>query len=140
MPEESGTPDLVELTRRTIEAGSYEEWAMLAEPLYAPDAVWVVGGMIGSLEGFAAIRAFVEDYWLMWHDHHHYADEIVDLGNGVMYAVIREEGRMKDSESPVQARHASVILSVDGRVVKAAEYTDIDEARAVAERLAEDRA
>jgi ketosteroid isomerase-like protein len=113
---------------------------MLAEQLYAPDAVWDAGGMLGSLEGFAAIRAFVMDYWLMWDDHHHHVEEIVDLGNGVMYVVTREHGRMKGSDAYVEARHGSVRLLVEGRTVRTATYPDIDEARAAAERLAQERA
>jgi ketosteroid isomerase-like protein len=139
MPEESTTPDLVELVRRTIEADSFAEWAMLAEQLYAPDAVWDLGGMFGSLDGFAAIRAFVMDYWLTWDDHHHHAEEIVDLGNGVMYTLIREHGRMKGSDAYVEASAGWVSLLVEGRVVRATTYTDIDEARAAAERLAKER-
>jgi ketosteroid isomerase-like protein len=139
MSEESTTPDLVELVRRAVEADSFDEWAMLAEQLYAPDAVWNMGGMLGSLEGFAAIRAFVMDYWLMWDDHHHHVEEVTDLGNGVMYALIREHGRMKGSDAYVEASAGWVSLQVEGRVVRATTYTDIDEARAAAERLAEER-
>ncbi len=139
MPEESTTPDLVELARRMIEADSFDEWAILAEQLYAPNAVWDQGGMLGSVEGFAAIRAFVEDYWLMWEDHHHYAEEVLDLGHGVVYSVVREHGRMKGSDAYVESRNAWVILWVERRVVRATRYKDIDEARAAAERLAESR-
>jgi ketosteroid isomerase-like protein len=121
-----------------IEADTFEEWAMLAERVYATNAVWDVG-MVGSLEGFDAIRAFVRDYSLMWADHHHYVEENVDLAHGVVCGVIREHGHMKDSDAPVQARWALVSLVVQGRVVRSTSYTDIEEGRAAAARLAEER-
>jgi ketosteroid isomerase-like protein len=140
MHEESITPDLVELARRAIEADTYEEWDALAERLYAPDAVWSLGGMLGSLEGLPAIRAFVKDYWLMWDDHRHYLEETLDLGHGVMFGVVRERARTKGSDAYVEARNAWVSLWEEGRVVRTTSYADIDEARAAAERLAQERA
>jgi ketosteroid isomerase-like protein len=138
MPEESPTSDLVELSCRMIEADTFDEWAMLAEQVFAPNAVWDVG-LVGSLDGFDAIRAFVRDYWLMWDAHHHYVEENVDLGHGVICGVIREHGRMKDSDASVEARWALVSLVAQGRVVRSTTYTDIDEGRAAAARLAESR-
>lgn len=81
---------------------SYEEWDAVAARFYAPNAVWDLGGMLGSIDGSAAIRAFVKEYWLMWDDHHHYAEEIVDLGHAVGYAVVREDARMRGSGGRVQ--------------------------------------
>ena len=138
MSREPTTSDLIELSCRMIEADTFDEWAMLAERVYAPNAVWDVG-MVGSLEGFDAIRAFVRDYWLMWDDHHHYVEENVDLGHGVICGVIREHGRMKDSDALVEAGWALVSLVAEGRVVRSMSYTDIDEGRAAAARLAESR-
>jgi ketosteroid isomerase-like protein len=138
MSEESTTAGLVALSCRMIEADTFDEWAMLAEQVFAPNAVWDVG-LVGSLDGFDAIRAFVRDYWLMWDDHHHHVEENVDLGHGVICGVIREHGRMKDSDPPVEARWALVSLVVQGRVVRSTTYTDIEEGRAAAARLAESR-
>ena len=59
MSEESTTPDLVELTRRSIETDS----ADAAIAFYAPEAVWDASpwGM-GVFEGKAAVRDFFEDW------------------------------------------------------------------------------
>ena len=46
---------------------------------------------------------------------------------------------MKGSDALIEARNASVSLVVEGRIVSAATYSDIDEARAAAERLARER-
>ena len=74
----------------------------------------------------------------MWEDHHH-VEEILDLGHGVTFGVIREHGRMKGSDAVVEARNASVTTWDDGRIVRSSTYANIDEARAAAERLARER-
>jgi ketosteroid isomerase-like protein len=140
MSEESTTPDPVEISRRIVEADGYEEWAALVERYAASDAVWtLLGTGFGPFEGLAAIRAFIEEYWATWDDHHHYAEEIVDLGHGVVFWVVREEGRIKDSDAYVETTNAWVTQWVEGRLMRFTTYKDIDEARAAAERLAEER-
>ena len=138
MWEESTTPDLLELTRRMIEADTFEEWAMFAEHVFTPNAVWEQHGG-NTIEGRGAIVAFVRDYWSIWDDHHHYVEENVDLGHGVIWGVVREHGRIKDSDAYVEARWAFVSLLDEGQCARFAGYTDPDEGRAAAERLADER-
>ena len=141
MPEESTTPDLIELTRQWIETDSYDEWAAFAEQWCAPDVVLdAAQAGLGPYEGLAAVLAFLKEYWLTWEDHHHYAEEVLDLGHGVLYSVIREHGRMKNSDAYVESRNAWVFLWVERRVLLATSYKDPEKARAAAERLAEERA
>jgi hypothetical protein len=129
---------LVELTRAWIEADSYEEWSAFAERLLAPDCVWV-SEPLGPVKGKVAIVAFVKEYWATWQDHHHYAEEVLDLGHGVMFSIMREHGLLKGSDAYVENRDAWVsVVGVDGRVVRSTVYKDIDEGRAAAERLAEE--
>jgi hypothetical protein len=66
-------------------------------------------------------------------------EEVHVLDERVGYAIVREDGRMKDSEVVVEARVAHVLESVDGLVVRDITYIDIDTARAAAERLAKER-
>jgi hypothetical protein len=140
MSEESTTPDLVELTRQWIETDSYDEWAAFAEQWCAPDVVFdTAQDGLGPFEGLAAVLAVLKEYWLTWEDHRHYAEEVLDLGHGVVYSVIREHGRMRGSDAYVESRNAWVFLWVERRVLLATSYKDIDEARAAAERLAEER-
>jgi hypothetical protein len=87
----------------------------------------------------AAIVAFLKEYWSMWEEHHHYTEDIVDLDHGVACAVVREDRRMQGGEAHVEARNARVTIWDDGKVVRQTLYTDVDEARADAERLAEER-
>jgi ketosteroid isomerase-like protein len=140
MPEESTTPDLIELTRQWIETDSYDEWAAFAEQWCAPDVVLdAAQAGLGPYEGLAAVLAFLKEYWLTWEDHHHYAETVLDLGHGVVYSVIREHGRMTGSDAYVESTNAWVFLWVEGRAMRCTSYKDFDQARAAAERLADER-
>ena len=94
MSEESTTPDLVELARRSIEAAEDIEAAV---SFYAPDAVWDASpwGM-GVFEGQAAVRGFFEDWRSSYSDIEREAEEIRDLGNGVTFAVILQKARRRE--------------------------------------------
>ena len=136
MPEESTTPDLVELGRRSIEAEDRE----VALSFYAPDAVWDASpwGM-GVFEGKEAVRGFFEDWRSSYSGIERTTEEIRDLGNEVTFAVILQRARVVGSTGSVQLRYASVIEWRDGLIARNTTYTDIDEARTAAERLAEER-
>src|SRR6266516_805104 len=141
MSREPVTPDLVEFTRRSVEAANRGDFdAMLRTG--APDAVWDLNplGGLGTFEGHVAIRRFLED----WHSNYEKLEiapeEILDLGNGVIFSVIAQKGRPVGSRGDVQQRQAIVFVWVGGLFVRITHYGDIDEARAAAERLAEERA
>jgi ketosteroid isomerase-like protein len=136
MSEESTTPDPVELARESIEAEDLEA----ALSFYAPHAVWDASpwGM-GVFEGQAAVRGFFEDWRSSYSGIDRTAEEIRDLGNGVTFAVILQKGRVVGSGGSVQLRYASVEEWIDDLIVRNTTYTDLHEARAAAERLAEER-
>ncbi len=138
MPDESTTPDLVELTRQAQEAID-RDWDLdVYLRFYAPDAVWDLSATgLGTYEGVAAIRAFIEGWWATWEDHHHYVEEIHDFGQGVVYVALREDGRLVDTSTPVEQRTIGVCEWVDGRIVRVTVFGTRREARAAAERLAE---
>ena len=137
MSAESTTPDLVELTRRSIGAAEDIEAAL---SFYAPHAVWDASpwGM-GVFEGQTAVRGFFEDWRSSYSGIERTAEEIRDLGNDVTFAVILQRARVGGSSGSVQLRYAAVAQWTDGLMVRNTTYTDIDEARAAAERLAESR-
>jgi uncharacterized protein (TIGR02246 family) len=136
--DESAKPASTEI-RLWVEADSYDEFAAFIRRYYAPDAVLDLSNVgLGSFEG-AAILAFFKEYWLTWDEHHHYLDEVAAVGRGVEYLVIREDGRMKAGGALVVARNAWVMTWQDGKVRQATMYPDLDEGRAAAERLAEER-
>jgi ketosteroid isomerase-like protein len=138
MPEESTTPDPVELAKQAFDALNRRDFEAL-ERFYAPDAVLQLMAMGASFEGAAAIRGFCEDFVGSFKEYEIEPKEIVSLGNGIVFGVYLQQGRPTDSRGRVEMRAATVMCSVDGVVVRHMMYTDIDAARAAAQRLAEER-
>jgi ketosteroid isomerase-like protein len=139
MAEASTTPDLAELVRRRIDtAGSGDIDAMAR--FFAPDAVWDSSPMgMEVYEGRAAIRRFFENWWGNYEMSGAEAEEILYLGKGVTFAVLTLKGRPIDSGGEVQLRYAAITEWGDGVVLRDTNYTDVDEARAAAERLVQER-
>ena len=140
MPEQSTSADLVELSRRSVEAANRGDFdAMLS--FFAPDAVWDLNplGGLGTFEGHVAIRRFLEDWHANYEELEIAPEEILDLGNGVIFSVIAQKGRPVGSSGDVQQRQAIVFVWVEGLFVRITHYGDIDEARAAAKRLAKER-
>jgi ketosteroid isomerase-like protein len=137
--EESTTADLVGLGRRSSEAvNSGDLDAMVS--FFAPDAVWDLSPVgMGTFEGRDAIRGFAEDWLGAYEEFEMKAEERHDLGNGVTFSVIRQNARPTASQGHVATRYAAVAVWVDGMIVRATQYADLDEARAAAERLAKER-
>jgi ketosteroid isomerase-like protein len=140
MAEESTTPDLVELSRWMAEtAGKRDLDAVMA--CYTPDALWDASPLgIGTFKGRAAIREFWEDWLSSYEEWELQIVEGQDLGNGVTFGVLLQSGRLAGSSGEIELRYAAVSEWVDGKIARVTNYTDIDEARAAAERLAQERA
>jgi ketosteroid isomerase-like protein len=139
MSEESTNSDLVERQKRATEAANRRDLdAVMA--FIAPDAVYDMSPVgMGVFEGQAAARGFIEDWWASYEEHEFEAEETLDLGNGVGFRVLIQKGRPVGSSGEVELRYAVVSVWEDGLIVRVTNYTDIDEARAAAERLAEER-
>jgi ketosteroid isomerase-like protein len=140
MPKESTTPDLVELGQRFNEALNRGDLdAALA--IYTEDAVWDGSPMDGEvIEGRDAIRGFWEVWYGAYEAWEQVAEELRDLGNGVGFGVFRQRARPAGSSGLVELHYAFVaIVRADGLTERVVMYTDIDQARAAAERLAEER-
>ncbi len=137
--EESATPDLLELVRRSVEAASNGDLdAHMA--FYAPDAVWDGSPMgIGAFEGPAAMRGFWEDWLSSYEGWELQTVEVEDLGNGLTFAVLDQRGRLLGSSGEIELRYASVTEWEGGKIARVRNYTDIDGARAASERLARER-
>jgi hypothetical protein len=78
MREESTTPDLVQRVRLLIEAMNRRDFDAF-ESFFTPDAVWR-GREIGTFEGAAAVRGFVEDMVSPYEEWEMESEEILDLG------------------------------------------------------------
>ena len=94
---------------------------------------------LGVFEGRAAIRDFLEDWLGAYDDLALEVEELLDLGEGVGFEVFTQRGCPAGSTGKVHQRSARVVLAVDGLIVRLTSYVDIDEARAAAERLAQER-
>jgi ketosteroid isomerase-like protein len=137
MPEEPTTLDLVELARRLTESANRGDFDAL-ESFYAPNAV-LRGAEIGTFEGAAAIRGLSEDMVTPHEQSKVEAEEILDLGGGVLFSVLRMTARPVGSSGEVRFHWASVLILTEGLIEQQTNYMDIDDARAAAERLAESR-
>jgi hypothetical protein len=139
MSEESTTPDLVELVQRVIDAGNVRD--IEAEmSLFAPDSVFDLSAMgLGIYENAEAIRKLFQEWWNSYQDYHQEAEEIRDLGNGIAFVVIVMRGTPPGSTAWVEQRYANIGIWANGLVERTTNTFDVDEARAAAERLAEER-
>lgn len=108
MPEESTTPDLVELWRQAYQAGErFDLDGTMA--FYAPDAVYDLSHVgMGTFEGREAIRGFLADWLGSFEEYERGSEELLDLGNGVAFGVFVQKGRPAGSSSRVEERAASV--------------------------------
>ena len=139
MPEESTTPDLVELTRRAVKPGNSRDLDA-ATSFYASDAVLDASSVgLGTFEGLVAIRDFMEDWRSAYEEFEIVIEEFRDLGSGVTFSVLAQRGRPVGSSGEVEVRGGTVGIWHEGLVKRVINYPDIDEARAAAERLAESR-
>lgn len=92
---------------------------------------------LGILEARAAIREFFEEWIAAYEEYTFEFEEIHDLGGNMALGVANLRGRLVGSTSWVQLCSAAVTIFRDGLIEHHTNYTDIDEARAAAERLAE---
>lgn len=107
---------------------------------YAPDSVWdmsLIG--LGTYEGLVAIRDFFEDWVAAYEDFEIEPEEVLDFGNGIVLAVIRQTARPVGSSAAVELHYASVSTWEEGVNVRTTNYADLGEARLAAQRLAKQR-
>ena len=137
MAEKSTTPDLENAVRRSLEAFNRRDFDAAFAAL-APD-VWDTSPIGWAVyEGRDVVQAFAEDWVRTYEDWAAELEEIRNLGNGVVFYVLRHSGRIAGSSSLVELRHSQTLVA-DGLVIRVTVHPDIDEARAAAERLAEER-
>jgi ketosteroid isomerase-like protein len=139
MPDESTTSDLVVVFRRSLEASDRRDWDA-AMTVYRPDAVWdMSAGGLEVFEGRDAIRGFFEDWWAGYEDFEQRLEQFCELGNGVTFGVVLLRARLRGTGGVIELRYASVTTWAGGLIERSTLDTDLDEARAAAERLAEER-
>ena len=139
-------PDPEEAVRRIVEALNRRDFDA-ALSLYTPDVVFELApGGIGVLQGgyaligHEAMRKSWEDFIESFHDFEIDNKDHRDLGSGVTFGDLIQRGRPHGSDGFVESRFGVVATWRDGRIARATSYEDVDQARADAERLAEERA
>jgi ketosteroid isomerase-like protein len=139
MSEESTTPDLVELTRRQFEAANRHDLDAVMSR-FPPDGVYDTSpdGM-GVYEGPAAIRAFIGGWWDAFEELAYELEEVLDLGHGFVLVVVCQTARPANSTGHLQRHEAFLLEWVEDMIRRTTVYTDIEEGRAAAERLAAER-
>jgi ketosteroid isomerase-like protein len=139
VPEESTTPDQVELTRLAFEAVNQRDIDAVVN-FFAPDGVLDGRAAGGLYEGRAAIRGFLDDWFGSFAELRMEVEELDVLDDGIVLAVVKQEGRPVGVDGQVHQREGWVICwSADGLLVRLMTHSNIDEARAAAARLAESR-
>jgi ketosteroid isomerase-like protein len=139
MSEASTTPDLVELTRRQFEAANRRDMDAVMSRC-TPDCVYDTSpdGM-GLYEGPAAIRAFLGGWWDAFEELALEPEDVFDLGHSIVFSVVCQTGRPANSTGRLRRREAYVVDWLEDMIRRVTVYTDIDEGRVAAERLAEER-
>jgi len=138
MAEEPAGPDLVALTRELAEAQGVDATMRFfgGEPVYDMSMMG-----LSVFEGTTAVRSFVADWYRSYGQADDDLYEIVDVGNGVVFAAVRETARPAGSpaHAEVHADYGLVVVWKDGKATRVTPYPDVDEARAAADRLAQER-
>jgi ketosteroid isomerase-like protein len=133
------TPDLPEATRRIVEALNRRDFDAPSVD-YSQDAVFDGSAFGGEVfEGREAIRSFFEDWVGAFEDYEGKLEEVRDLGNGVIFFLVLHRGRPAGGSGFVELRHAYTATWADEHFQRTIARADIDQARAAAERLAEER-
>ncbi len=134
MPEESTTPDLVGRVGRAFEAVNRFDVDEVVSN-FAEDASFDGRAVGERFEGRAAIRSFIEGWFGTYEGLVYGLEEVRDLGNGVVFAVVVQDGRPAGSSGHVRQREGWIFVWA-GDLVARLIILEVDEARAAAERLA----
>ena len=141
MPEEATTLDLAELVRRAFEAANRRDLDAVIS-FFAPDAIFEGRGVPATHEGRVAISSMLDGWFGAYQELEFKVEDVSDLGSGIVVAAVVQEGVPAGSagHGHVSQREGWVFLWERGLIARlATSYTDVDEARAVAQALAESR-
>ena len=135
MSEESPTSDPVELVRKQVAALDRGDADGVLSRV-AEDAV--LDGRFEVVEGRPAIRGFLAEWFKTYEELHFELEEVSHLGGGVVFAVVSQDGRLAGGDGHVRQREGWVYLCVGGSIARL-DTLEVDQGRAAAERLAQER-
>ena len=136
MSGESTTSDPVELVRKQLEALDRGDLDGVISSV-AEDAV--LDGRADLVEGRATIRDFLDEWFNAYEELSYELEEVSHLRGGVVFAVVIQDGRLVGSAGHIRQREGWVYLCAGGSITRLT-TSEVDEARAAAERVAEERA
>jgi ketosteroid isomerase-like protein len=79
---------------------------------------------VGEMQGPERVRRYFQEWVDMFEGITNVAEEVVDIGDGRVYAVQRAAGRAKLSGAETEIRLAVVYTVRDGKIVRGREYID----------------
>jgi len=133
------TPNLVQLTQGLFAAAGQRDVDATMR-FHAAGAVWDLSdGGLGIFEGAAAIRGFLEEWFQSFDENRFDVREIVELGTGLVFAHVQEMAQPAGVGGSIAQPRGWIVCWEDGRCARATAYHAVDQARAGAERLAEER-
>ncbi len=135
MSEAPTSSDPVELVRKQFEALNRGDLDGVISSV-AEDGV--LDGRADLVEGRAAIRDFLDEWFNAYEELDYELEEVSHLGGGVVFAVVIQDGRLVGSDGHIRQREGWVYLFAGGSITRLT-TSEVDEARAAAERLAEER-
>ena len=105
----------MELIRRTVDAFNRRDFDTVMS-FYRRDCVWDASPWgIGTFEGTAAVRRFFEEWIGAYEEFAIEPEEIVDLGNGVIFSVFCHDARPTGSTGHVRAATGRGLRVGEGR-------------------------
>jgi uncharacterized protein (TIGR02246 family) len=137
MSKEFTTADPVELMGSAFEAANRRDLDGVASS-FAEDATFGGRGLGDYFEGRAAIRSFIEEWFGTYEELEFRLEEVRDLGNGIVFVVVVQNGRPAGSAGHLRQREGWVFVWARGLIARLTIY-EVDEGCAAAERLAQER-
>lgn len=128
-------PEPVEAVRKQLEALDRRDLDAVMSNV-APDGI--LDGRADLIEGRAAIRAFLDEWFGAYEELHYELEEVAHLGGGVVFAVVIQDGRLVGADGHIRQREGWVYLFVGGSIARLSTF-EVDEGRTAAEQLAEER-
>src|ERR1700730_4707560 len=121
----------VEVVRRAFAALAHGGVDAAAE-FWDPEINWrAMEGApddVGEMDGIEAARRYVQDWYDMFDDFTSEIEELCDVGDDQVVAVIHNMGRAKRSGIPTELRYAALYTIRDGKMVRVREYMTKTEA------------
>jgi ketosteroid isomerase-like protein len=121
----------VELVRRSFSALAHGGVDAATE-FWHPEINWrAIEGApddVGEMDGVEAARRYVQDWYDMFDDFTSEIEELCDVADDQVVAVIHNAGRAKRSGIPTELRYAALYTIRDGKMVRVREYATRAEA------------